>query len=185
MTEKSRRQGILLGVLAIVLVGVLVWTMGGGEEDPASSPAAPSNPARRATAGAANTDVVELKLEALKGQREELREAERNPFRFRPKPPPPPPAVTRPLARPDVVAAPVPTGPPPPPPIPLRFIGFVDAAGPTGRVGILSDGRGNVFQGKEGDIIEGRYRVLRVGTDSAELVYLDGRGRQTIRLSGQ
>ena len=50
---------------------------------------------------------------------------------------------------------------------------------------ILSDGRGNVFDGKEGDIIEGRYRLLRVGTDAAELVYLDGRGRQTIRLSGQ
>jgi hypothetical protein len=181
MTEKSRRQGILLGLLAVVLVGVLVWTTGG--EDPASSPAVPSNPARRTTGGA-NTEVTGLRLEALKTERERLQDAERNPFRFRPKPPPPAP-VTRPVPRPEVVAAPVPTGPPPPPPIPLRFIGFVDAAGPTGRVGILSDGRGNVFQGKEGDIIEGRYRVLRVGTDSAELVYLDGRGRQTIRLSGQ
>ena len=38
---------------------------------------------------------------------------------------------------------------------------------------------------KEGDIIEGRYRVLRIGTDSADLIYVDGRGRQTIRLSGQ
>ena len=41
------------------------------------------------------------------------------------------------------------------------------------------------MHGKEGDIIEGRYRVLRVGTDSIDLVYADGRGRQTIRLSGQ
>jgi hypothetical protein len=184
MTEKSRRQGILLGMLVVTLIGVLVWTMGG--EDPASSPAAPSNPAQRAArAGEASTEVAGLRLEALKAEREQLQEAERNPFRFRPKPPPPPPPVTRPLPRAEAVAQPVPTGPPPPPPIPLRFIGFVDAAGPTGRVGILSDGRGNVFQGKEGDIIEGRYRVLRVGTDSAELVYLDGRGRQTIRLSGQ
>ena len=54
-----------------------------------------------------------------------------------------------------------------------------------GRVAVLSDGRGNVFDGKEGDVIEGRYRLLRVGNDSADLVYLDGRGRQTIRLSGQ
>lgn len=183
MTEKSRRQGILAGVLVVVLIGVLLWTTSG--DDPASSPAAPSNSARRATAGAANAEVTGLRLEALKVERDELQEAERNPFRFRPKPPPPPPPAPRPLPRPEVVAAPVPTGPPPPPPIPLRFIGFVDAAGPTGRVGILSDGKGNVFQGKEGDIIEGRYRVLRVGTDSAELVYLDGRGRQTIRLSGQ
>jgi hypothetical protein len=49
----------------------------------------------------------------------------------------------------------------------------------------LSDGRGNVFNGREGDIIEGRYRVLRIGPDNAELAYVDGRGRQVIRLSGQ
>jgi hypothetical protein len=52
-------------------------------------------------------------------------------------------------------------------------------------VGSFVDGRGNVFNAKEGDIIEGRYKVRRVGPDSAELEYLDGRGRQTIRLSGQ
>jgi len=53
------------------------------------------------------------------------------------------------------------------------------------RVSIMSDGRGNVFYGKEGDIIDGRYRVLRVGPDSADLSYTDGRGRQTLRMSGQ
>jgi hypothetical protein len=67
----------------------------------------------------------------------------------------------------------------------LRFIGFLQPKGGAGRVAVLSDGRGNVFDGREGDIIEGRYRLLRVGIDSADLIYLDGRGRQTIRLSGQ
>ena len=84
-----------------------------------------------------------------------------------------------------MIAPPVPTGPPPPPPIPLRYIGYLDQPGEVPRVAVLSDGRGNVFNGKEGDIIEGRYRVLRIGTDSADLIYVDGRGRQTIRLSGQ
>jgi hypothetical protein len=79
-----------------------------------------------------------------------------------------------------------PTGPPPPPPIALRFIGVVvDPSGSDARAAIFSDMRGNVFSGREGDTIEGRYRVVRVGADAAELVYLDGRGRQTIRLSGQ
>jgi hypothetical protein len=73
---------------------------------------------------------------------------------------------------------------PPPPPIPLRYIGYLDQPA-LPRVAVLSDGRGNVFNGKEGDIIEGRYRVLRIGTDSADLIYVDGRGQQTIRLSGQ
>jgi hypothetical protein len=77
----------------------------------------------------------------------------------------------------------VPAGPPPPPPIAVKFFGLITVRGE--RVATFSDARGNVFHGKEGDIIEGRYRVLRVGTDSVELAYLDGRGRQTLRLTGQ
>jgi hypothetical protein len=81
--------------------------------------------------------------------------------------------------------APIVTGPPPLPPIPLRFIGLIEPVQRSGRVAMLSDGRGAVISGREGDIIEGRYRVLRIGADSLELAYADGRGRQTIRLSGQ
>jgi len=106
-------------------------------------------------------------------------------FRFRARRDP---SQTAAPSRPAPVRPPPPSappGPPPPPPIPLRFIGFVEQAGEASRVAVLSDGRGNVFNGREGDIIEGRYRVLRVGVDSADLIYVDGRGRQTIRLSGQ
>ncbi|MNC87469.1 hypothetical protein D3C83_31970 [compost metagenome] len=77
----------------------------------------------------------------------------------------------------------MPTGPPPPPPIALKFFGLAVIRGE--RVATFSDDRGNTFHGKEGDIIEGRYRVLRIGTDSVDVAYLDGRGRQTIRLTGQ
>jgi hypothetical protein len=48
---------------------------------------------------------------------------------------------------------------------------------------VLSDNRG-VYWGREGDTIEGRYRIVRIGTESIELAHLDGNGRQTIRLSG-
>ena len=48
---------------------------------------------------------------------------------------------------------------------------------------VLSDSRGNPFYGKEGDIIEGRYRVLRIASDSVDVAYADGRGQQTLRLS--
>jgi hypothetical protein len=114
-------------------------------------------------------------------------DAARNLFRFKPKPPPPPPASTqREQATPP--PAQVPTGPPPPPPLPpiaLKFIGLVQTADKTQRLAVLSDGRGGIpIYGKEGDVIEGRYRIVRIGTESIELTYLDGRGRQTIRLSG-
>ena len=47
----------------------------------------------------------------------------------------------------------------------------------------LTDGRG-VYQGREGDIIEGRYRIVRIGAESIEMTFLDGSGHQVIRQSG-
>jgi hypothetical protein len=113
-------------------------------------------------------------------------ETERNLFRFKPKapPPPPPPVVS---TAPPVSAPVVPSGPPPPPPlapITLKFIGIVEAPSHGEKIAILSDGRNAPFYGKEGAIIEGRFRILKIGVESVELAYADGRGRQTIRLTG-
>jgi hypothetical protein len=130
--------------------------------------------------------VADVRLELLQQHRPALEGAERNLFRFQPRPAPPAPAEARPPApQPPAPAIVPPSGPPPLPPIPLRFIGLVDAPTQAGRVAIFSDGRNNVFYGKDGDIIEGRYKVLKVSPDAAELSYVDGRGRQTIRLTGQ
>ena len=184
MKLPSRRTLSLAGGAAIALL--LIAYVTSGDDSPAGGQGGGTN--RRAARGggpAGEVPVVDVKLELLKKEPSELAEGERNPFRFKPKPaPPPPPPVARPVD-PTPIAPPIPTGPPPPPPIPLRFIGLVEARTQVGRIAILSDGRGNVFYGKEGDIIEGRYRVLKIGADAAELAYSDGRGRQTIRLSGQ
>jgi hypothetical protein len=51
------------------------------------------------------------------------------------------------------------------------------------RIAALSDGR-FTYYGREGDIIDGRYRIVRIGVESIEMVHVDGRGPQTIRLSG-
>ncbi len=145
-------------------------------------PAASAPAARQADAPAALRDggVADVDLDRLQRAREGAARVTRDPFRFRPRPAP----TTRPSSR-VAPAVPVVTGPPPLPPIPLRFIGLIETVQRSGRVAMLSDGRGAVMSGREGDIIEGRYRVLRIGTDSLELAYADGRGRQTIRLSGQ
>ena len=124
--------------------------------------------------------VVDLDLDRLRTVGGQLGESARDPFRFRPKPPPPAPRVVQ---APPVFTPPVPTGPPPPPPIPLKFFGVMTVDGQ--RVAAFSDERGNTFKGKEGDVLEGRYRLLRIGPDSVDLAYLDGRGRQSIRLTGQ
>jgi len=65
----------------------------------------------------------------------------------------------------------------------LKFVGLLGAAAQRDRVAVLSDARGNPFYGKEGDLIEGRYRVLRIAADSVDVAYVDGRGRQTLRLT--
>jgi hypothetical protein len=129
--------------------------------------------------------VLGLRLERLTVKSAELEEASRNPFRFQARPSPAPRVAAPAIARVDPIVPLAPAGPPPPPPIPLKFIGVLDAPSRLGRLAILSDSRGGVFYGKEGDTIEGRYRVLTISTETAELVYMDGRGRQTIRLSGQ
>jgi hypothetical protein len=129
----------------------------------------------------------DVKLEALHRAPGTLDEPGRNPFRFEarstPTPAVPPRAASSVPAR--ITSPAPPTGPPGPAPIPLKFIGLVEAPSQAGRVAMLSDGRGNVFYGKEGDTIEGRYRMVKIDRELIELSYVDGRGRQTIRLSGQ
>ena len=110
--------------------------------------------------------------------------AGRNPFRF--GVPPPPPVAPRPATPPSAPAAqgppPPPPGPPPPPAITLKFVGVVQL--PTGQKrASLSDGRG-LFMGAEGDVIDGRFRIVKIGVESIVMEYLDGRGRQTIPLRG-
>ena len=178
--SKAQRQLAILGVLLIVLAGALATRLGGG--------GAASAPATVRTAAASRAPVraipvTGLRLDLLNATAAEQVETTRNPFSFRP--PPAPPRPVAPVVQNAPVVNPVPMGPPPPPPIPLKFIGLLDAPARLGRLAILSDSRGGVFYGKEGDVIEGRYRVLKISTETAELAYMDGRGRQTIRLSGQ
>jgi len=182
----ERRRQLVLAALAIILAVVIVQMWPGTSTTPAqtSNRAETSQPARqgRGVSTAAGPPVVHL--EALQSERPKPESAERNLFRFKQKAPPPPaPVAIRPVAPPPPV---VPTDPPPPAlaPIALKFIGIVEAPSHGEKIAILSDGRNAPFYGKEGAIIEGRYRILKIGVESVELAYADGRGRQTIRLTG-
>ena len=175
-------------VIAIVAVGgALLFARFRSQQPPAGAQA------ERTVRSAERTPsepipLTDLRLDRLRRGRRTLAQGERDLFRFKPKAPPapPPPGAVRPQLGPPLPAAlPFPPGPSPPPPIALKFIGLVDAPAQAGRLAVLSDARGNVFYGKEGDIIDGRYRVLKIGPESAEIAYTDGRGRQTLRLSGQ
>jgi hypothetical protein len=179
MPPERRRLTILLGMLGAVVL-VALWRFW-----PSAAPAAGPRPATAAGAragSAASVTAPDVHLEALDDQRPEPEGAPgRNLFRFAPKAPPPRPASSSPAT-----TSAAPNGPPQPPPLPpiaMRFIGLVEAPQHAQKIAILSDGRGT-YQGREGDIIEGRYRILRIGVESIDMAYLDGQGRQTIRLSG-
>jgi hypothetical protein len=184
VTETSRKQLTVLAVVVAVFVVVMFVVSRG--EGPAVGPGRPSNQrgARGATQ-AAPPSVADVNLEALKAEHGELAEPERNPFVFRPKPAPPPPRVTAPPRQSVETAPPVPAGPPPPPPIPLKFIGVLEIPSQNAKVAVLSDGRGGTYHAREGETVLGQYKLLKIGAESAEMSYVDGRGRQTLRLSGQ
>jgi hypothetical protein len=185
----ERRKQILLGALMIALALVVyraLATSATSTESTAASNATGANAQSRKAQGAA-TSAPDVRLEALNVERPKPVETERNLFRFKQKPPPPPPPMARPTG-PTMATVPglpvVPSGPPPPPAITLKFIGVVERSGGKPKIAVLSDGQGPPMHGSEGDTIAGRYRILRIGVESIEMSYLDGRGRQTIRLTG-
>ena len=200
MEPKRQRELLLAGVVlvlgVIAVVAYATLTNSSSTAKPSAAASVASNdqasvvrPARRpsrAPAGerqaAATQEAPQVHLEALDADRPEPGEAARDIFRFRVKPPPPPPPPPKPVVGPQ--PPPPPPPPPPIPPIALKFIGVVDPPAPGKRVAVLSDGRGAPVYGREGDTVLGQYRILRIGAESIEMSYLDGRGRQTIRLSG-
>jgi len=79
------------------------------------------------------------------------------------------------------VPPPVPAGPPPPPPIELKFYGFASSPGQTKKV-FLSQGE-DIFIAGEGEIIDRRYKVLRISPSSVEIEDVLNNNRQEIPLS--
>ena len=187
METKTRRQGVLLGVLVALLLVIVWWNF----VVPAAplAPSATGAPARvPATAGvrgqaAVPGQVETLHLALLTAEKPEPEGGERDPFHFGERPAAQQTAATEQAAAVPARHGPdVPAGPPPPPPITLKFIGLVDTSDQR-KIAVLSDGQ-NVFYGRVGEVVDGRYRIERIGAESIEMAWADGTGRQVIRLSG-
>jgi hypothetical protein len=190
----SNRRRLLVVVGLVLVLGAAGWTYfssagtattstsGGAAQrrgEPAGTPALPP------------AEAMSVDLATLGQPGEERPESRRNLFRFgaaRPAPSQESPAqaftpVTP--ALPEVAAKPV-EATPAVQPIPLKFLGTLEKSSDGVKLAVLSlsDGRAPLY-GKEGDIIDGRYRIVKIGAESIEMAHLDGRGQQAIRLSGQ
>jgi hypothetical protein len=129
-----------------------------------------------------------VRLDVLEAAHARPAEERRDPFRFRSEAPPrethPVPAANLQPGGPGAPGAQgtfraLPSGPPP---MMLKFIGILKPTSAT-PIAVLSDGK-NVFYGREGETVDGRYRIHRIGVESIEMEWADGRGKQVIRLSG-
>jgi hypothetical protein len=74
-----------------------------------------------------------------------------------------------------------PPQPPPPPPINLKFFGFASRTGETKKI-FLSTGE-DVFIASEGDIVNRRYKIVRISPQSVEIEDVLNNNRQSIPLS--
>ena len=193
----SRRPSpVLLALLGLAIVAFVAMKLMGSATPtaPASNPRAAPPPAvlqdkTDAPAATRRVDSSELDvhLEVLEAARPGATEIARNPFRFRPPPAPPPPPVSSKPAGP--APPPVPAGPPPPPPPPpitVKFIGVFDLADGS-KIANFTDcsvGR-RQSQAREGGVVDGRYRLVKIGKESVIIEHLDGRGRTTLAQGGQ
>jgi hypothetical protein len=105
--------------------------------------------------------------------------SDRNPFRYGEPPKPPPPPYVPPPPPPPVVFVPPP--PPPAPQVELKLLGTIFVPGEGFRAN-FKDKRDVQFTAIEGDVIDGRYKLIKVADKQAVVSFLDGTGQRTLRV---
>jgi len=188
----------VLGIVAVVLGAWSLGWFGGGSSSAAApsatgatAPLPDSMPVRsgvrghnagKKPAGSQSLDPT-LRFDLLTGSEETKYEgAGRDVFRvFVDIPKPKAPVATD---HPSEAQAPSGTPPPPPlPPIDLKFYGFaISKPGESKRI-FLIQGE-DVFIAKEGDIVDRRYKVVRITPNAVEILDVLSNNRQSIPLSG-
>lgn len=188
---ENRTKTILAAVLAVLALAMLYrWLSGGGEESesPSAGARAPASTST-ATAGQrtspkagtkgpllAQTLDPTLRFDLLKTSEEvTYKGSGRDIFRSQAAPAP----IPKPLP-PDKQPKPVYT-PPPPPPINLKFYGFAGRKDGYKRI-FLSQGE-DIFVAKEGDIVDRRYRIVKINANSVDVEDVLTNNRQTLPLS--
>src|SRR5947209_5188656 len=173
--------------LAVILVGRWMFSSGGpspAEANPSASVSAPSTaqPAPRTRGRGRKINTASrsldpsLRYDWLKASEDTKYQGKgRNIFQaqidiprpvksvvINPTPPPPP-------------------GPPPPPPINLKFFGFASKPGEPKKI-FLSQGE-DVFIAGEGEMVDRRYKILRISPMSVEVEDVLNNNRQSIPLT--
>lgn len=186
---ENKRETIAAAALLVVAVFALYnWLSSSGDSAPATTKAPVAVPTVTTTAtnksakGAKKTGPVvlaqsldpTLRIDLLKSSEDmSYKGSGRDIFQNQPEPPPIPKPVVDPM--------PKVTTPPPPPPIPLKFYGFSgNKSGP--KQVFLSKGE-DIFIAKEGQIVDRRYKIVKIGPNSVEVEDVLTNNRQTLPLT--
>ena len=179
----------VLGVVALVLIARMLFPSTPSEpEATAAAPAAATPSARpagktrfgahRPAAGPPHSIDPSLRYDWLKASEDTKYEGNgRNIFLAQAEIPKP----IAPGVEEEKLKAQGPPPPPPPPPINLKFYGFASKPGEPKRV-FLSQGE-DVFIASEGEIVDRRYKVLRISPVSVEIEDVLSNNRQMIPLT--
>jgi hypothetical protein len=179
----ERRRLLWLGGVVVILGGVFWMLRTPAEQARAASPPVESGRAEAAGPLPVPESVRLASLEDVPV----LADAVRNPFGYgvRPVAPAPPPRPIPALTPPAPFVPAAPPGPSGPPPIGLKLTGMtVPVEGGRTMITLRDPATNAVYLAYEGDIVDGRYRVVRVGVTSVVVSYVDGSGMRTIPLGG-
>lgn len=195
---------VLLGVVALVLV----WTSGGSRSTPATAattanaPAAPKAKTQSRTGtqrrvrdrdrqGTAERSLdPTLRVDMLKvSEAVEYKGGKRNIFSMQSELPPPVQQVAKgpkcpggPGCPPPPPVCPGPDPRCPPPPIPLQFFGFASRPGEPKRIFLRTTDTNDVFVAAEGEIVNRRYRVVRITGAGVEVEDVLNNNKQVLPL---
>ncbi len=195
--ENSKKTIIAVGLLIVAAIMTIRMFMGSGTPSQAAPanmnaviPTAPGGvrvPPRRARitakSGGPLTPTLDprLPLNALKDtETSEYSGKGRNIFLAQENDVVIPKPVASAIKQPTPPPAPVVYTPPPPPPIDLKFFGFASSEGV--KKVLLSRGD-DVFVATEGDIVNRRYKIMKINPTSVEVMDVLSNNRQTIPLT--
>ncbi len=191
--KKKRLIATILVSLALSLIAHTVWQLASGPpsaQPPAAESSAPTPMVVTRSGGTTNHMAQHLESASaldptLHPERMALAEnttytgTSRNIFSKDSLPPAAMTAIEKPIG--SVRTGPVaPTGPPPPPPIDLKFYGF--ATEQNGQKHIFLLHGEDVFIAGAGDVVNGRYKVLRIDSNSVTVEDLSYNDQQTLTL---
>jgi hypothetical protein len=196
--SEDKKKVIIAGALALVVVVMLVRfliSFFGGSSNPETVPAPvvrQSTPSPAQTARTAQPEHAATKVPGISAnldptlhpewmaQAESLEYSGQGRNIFSQFSAPPVIEKVKAPIRPSAPVVPIAQGPPPPPPIDLKFFGYEARKDGTRRAFLLHGD--DVFIASEGDVVDHRYRVMKINPFSVEIEDLPYHNAQPLQL---